>query len=32
MKRRALEKCNMSEAKLATYRPTDKVLALLEAL
>jgi site-specific recombinase XerD len=32
MKRRALEKCNMSEAKLVTYRPTDKVLALLEAL
>ncbi len=32
MKRRALEKCNKSEAKLVTYRPTDKVLALLEAL
>jgi site-specific recombinase XerD len=32
MKRRALEKCNVTEAKLVTYRPTDKLLALLEAL
>ncbi len=32
MKRRALEKCKITEAKLAPYRPTDKVLALLEAL
>ena len=32
MKRRALEKCKIAEAELAPYRPTDKVLALLEAL
>ena len=32
MKRRALEKCKITEAELAPYRPTDKVLALLEAL
>lgn len=32
MKRRALEKCNIGEANLATYRPTDKVLAMLETL
>ena len=32
MKRRALEKCKIAEVELAPYRPTDKVLALLEAL
>jgi len=32
MKRRALEKCKMTEAELVTYQPTDKVLELLEAL
>ena len=32
MKRRALEKCNNSEARFASYEPTDEVLAMLEAL
>ena len=32
MKRRALEKCKIAEAELVPYRPTDRVLALLEAL
>ena len=32
MKRRALENCKIAEAELAPYRPTDKVLALLETL
>jgi site-specific recombinase XerD len=32
MKRRALEKCNNSEASPTPYQPTDEVLAFLESL
>jgi len=32
MKRRALEKCDNPEAKIATFHPTDEVLAMLEKL
>jgi len=32
MKRRALEKCKITEADLVIYQPSDQVLALLEAL